>query len=81
MLVNCHTLWTLCNGEQHGTNRKAQHINCLVQLEWDLLTIYKYKPEVLASDKDLFDTPIDEMLAFPPDEINKWILSHLPIIL
>jgi hypothetical protein len=50
MLVNSHTLWTLCNGKRHGTNKKAQRINCLAQLERDLLTIYKYNPEVLASN-------------------------------
>jgi hypothetical protein len=68
LLVNCHTLWTaLCNGERHGTGKKAQRINCLAQLKRDLLTIYKYEPEqVLASDKDLFETPIDELLTFLP---------------
>jgi hypothetical protein len=81
MLVDCHALWTLRNGEQHGTNKKAQRINRLAQFEQDLLTIYKYKTKVLASDKDLFDTPIDEMLTLPPNEIDKWIVSHRPIIL
>jgi hypothetical protein len=71
MLVNCHTLWTLCYDKRHGTNKKAQRINRLAQLERDLLTIYKYDPEVLASNEDLFDNPIDKLLTFPPNEIKK----------
>jgi hypothetical protein len=71
MLVNCHTLWTLPNGKRHGTNKNAQRINRLAQLERDLLTIYKYHPKVLASNEDLFDNPIDKLLTFPPNEIEK----------
>jgi hypothetical protein len=71
MLVNCHTLWTLRNDKWHGTNKKAQRINRLAQLERDLLTIYKYNPGVLASIEDLFDNPIDKLLTFPPNEIEK----------
>jgi hypothetical protein len=52
-----------------------------VQLERDLITIYKLEPDVLASDNDLFDTPIDELLTLSPDEIEKWITSRHPIIL
>jgi hypothetical protein len=70
MLIDCHTLWTIRNGEQHGTDKKTQRITRLVQLERDLLSIYKFEPEVLASDKDLFDTPIDELLTLSPDEID-----------
>jgi hypothetical protein len=81
MLVNCHTLWTLCNGKQHGTNKKAQRINRLAHLERDLLTIYKYDPEVLASNDDLFDNPINRLLTFPPNENEKLIVSPRPIIL
>jgi hypothetical protein len=50
---------------------KRLRASTFAQLERDLLTIYKYKPEVLASDKDLFDTPMDKLLTFPPDEIDK----------
>jgi hypothetical protein len=71
MLVNCHTLWTLRNGKQHGTNKKAQRINRFAQLERDLLTIYKYDPKVLASKEALFDNPIDKLLTFPPNELEK----------
>jgi hypothetical protein len=71
MLVNCHTLWTrLRNGKRHGTNKKAQRINRLAQLDRDLLTIYKYDPKVLASNEDLFHNPIDKLLTFPPNEIK-----------
>jgi hypothetical protein len=40
MLIDCHTLWTIQNGERHGTDKKAQRINRLAQLEWDLISIY-----------------------------------------
>jgi hypothetical protein len=70
MLIDFLTLQTLCNGKQHGTNKKAQCINRLVQLKGDILTIYKYKPKVLPSNEDLFDTPIDEVLTSPPNEID-----------
>jgi hypothetical protein len=81
MLIDCHTLWTIRNGEQHGTDKKSQRITHLVQLERDLITVYKLEPDVLASDKDLFDTPIYELLTLSPDEIEKWITSRRPIIL
>jgi hypothetical protein len=81
MLIDCHTLWTIRNGERHGTDKKTQCINRLAQLERDLISIYQFEPEVLASDKNLFDTPIDELLTLPPDEIDKWITSRRPIIL
>jgi hypothetical protein len=81
MLIDCHTLWTIRNGERHGTNKKTQCISRLVQLERDLITIYKLEPDVLASYKDLFDTPIDELLTLSLDEIEKWITSRRPIIL
>jgi hypothetical protein len=41
------------------------------QLERDLLTIYKYDPKVLASNEDLFDNPMDKLLTFPRNEIEK----------
>jgi hypothetical protein len=81
MLIDCHTLWTLRTGERHGTDKKAQCINRLAQLRWGLLTIYKYEPKVLASDKDLFDTLINKLLTFLPAESDKWIVSHHSIIL
>jgi hypothetical protein len=72
MLVNCHTMWTLRNDKQHGTNKKAQRINRLAQLEErDLLTIYKYDSVVLASNEDFFDNPIDKVLTFPLNKIEK----------
>ncbi len=54
---------------------------CLKELEWNLVEIYKYKLEVLASDHDIFQTPINELLTLPPGKIAKWITSHKPIIL
>ncbi len=66
------------NVKRHGTNKKAQRINRLAQLKRDLVTIYKYDPEVLASDKNLFDNPIDKLLTFSPDEIEKWIVFPPP---
>jgi hypothetical protein len=51
------------------------------QLERDLVEIYKYEPEVLASDRDIFSTPICELMTLPPGEIAKWIASCKPIIL
>jgi hypothetical protein len=71
LLVNCHTLWTLRKGKRHGTNKKAERISRLAQLERDPLIIYKYDPEVLASNEHLFDNPIDKWLTFPPNEIEK----------
>jgi hypothetical protein len=62
-------------------DKKTQRISRLVQLERDLITIYKLEPDVLAFDKDLFDTPIDELLTLSPDESEKWITSRRPIIL
>jgi hypothetical protein len=81
MLINCHNLWTIRNGERHGTNKIAQRITRLAQLERDLVSIYQYESKVLASNKDLFDTPIDKVMTLPPDKIDKWITSRRPIIL
>jgi hypothetical protein len=81
MLIDWHTLWTIRNGERHGRDKKAQRINRLAQLERDLISIYQFEPEVLASGKDLLDTPINELLTLPPDGIHKWITSRRPIIL
>jgi hypothetical protein len=75
MLINCHNLWTLCNDERHGKEK------ILAQLERDLIEIYKYKSEVLALDRDIFSTPIPQLLTLPPSEITKWIVSRCPIIL
>jgi hypothetical protein len=81
MLIDCHTLWTIGNGERHGTNKNAQCINREGQFERDLLSIYKFEPGVLTSNKDLIDTPIGELMTLPPDKIGKWITSCCPIIL
>jgi hypothetical protein len=80
LLVECHTLWTLYNGECHGTGKQTQQTKRLEQLKRGLIAIYKYESEVLASDKDIFDTPITGLLILPPAEIGKWIVSRCPII-
>ena len=79
--MECHTLGTLNNGEQHDAEQQAKRTKCLEQLKQDLLAIYKYKPKVLASDCDLFDTPIADLLTLPRGKTKKWIFSRCPIIL
>jgi exonuclease III len=81
LFIECHNLWTLRNGERHGTEQQTKRTKRLEQLERNLIEIYKYEPEVLASDRDLFDTPIADLLTLPPGEIEKWIFSRRPIIL
>jgi hypothetical protein len=63
-------VWTIRNGKCHGTNKIAQGITRQEQLDRNLVSIYQYEPEVLASDKDLFDTPTDKLMTLPPDEID-----------
>jgi hypothetical protein len=43
--------------------------------------IFKYKEEVLASDHDIFQTPVHKLLTLPPGKIAKWLTSRKPIIL
>jgi hypothetical protein len=81
MLVDCHALWTLRNGERHGTERQQKKTKRLEQLERDLQELYQYEPEVLAADRNLFDTAIDDLLTMQPGDITKWIVSRRPIIL
>jgi hypothetical protein len=46
------------------------------------MELYKFQTEVLALDRDLFSTPITELLTLvPPGEITNWIASRRPIIL
>jgi hypothetical protein len=81
LLSDCHTLWMLRNGERHGTEKTQKRVKRLEQLERDLIEIYRYKHQVLASDRDIFDTPVSEMITMSPTEISKWIVSRRPIIL
>jgi hypothetical protein len=81
LLSECHALWTLRNGERHGTEKSIQRQKRLEQLERDLIDLYKYEHDVLASDRDLFDRPIADLLTMPLNEISKWIISRKPIIL
>jgi hypothetical protein len=81
MLVDCHTLWTLRNGERHGTERQRKKTKRLEQLDRDLQELYLYETEVLAADRNLFDTSIDDLLTMQPGDITKWIVSRKPIIL
>jgi hypothetical protein len=80
LLVDCHTLWLLRNGERHGTEQQQKRTKRLKQLERDLIAIYSLQKDVLASDRNIFDTPIDELLTLPLGEIDKWIVSRCPII-
>jgi hypothetical protein len=43
--------------------------------------MFKLKSKVLATDRDIFDTPVSDLLTLPPGEISKWITSQRPIIL
>jgi hypothetical protein len=81
LFAECHALWMLRNGERHGTEKTIQRQKRLEQLERDLIELYKYETEVLASDRDLFDRPIADLLTMPLNEISKWIISRKPIIL
>jgi hypothetical protein len=81
MLVDCHALWTLRNGERHGTEKQQKRTKRLEQLERDLTELYEYQTEVLAADRDLFDTSIEDLLTMQPGDITKWIVSRKPIIL
>ena len=81
LLVECHTLWTLRNGERHGTEKTQKRTRRLQQLERDLHDLYRYETQVLASDRDIFDTPISTLIGLPPADIEKWIKSRRPIIM
>jgi hypothetical protein len=81
LLVECHTLWTLRNGERHGTEQTQKRTRRLQQLERELHDLYRYESQVLASDRDIFDTPITTLIGLPPPDIEKWIKSQRPIIL
>jgi hypothetical protein len=81
MLVDCHNLWILRNEERHGKEQTQKRTRRLAQLERELIELYKYHTEVLASDRDIFSTPISGFLTLPPAEITKWIKSRKPIIL
>jgi hypothetical protein len=81
MLVDCHMLWILRKGEIHDMEKQQKWTKQLEQLERDLVEIYKYHTEVLAADRDLFDTFIEDLLTMQPGNITKWIVSQKPIIL
>jgi hypothetical protein len=65
MLVDCHNLRTLCNDELHGKESAQKRSKWLEQLECHLVAIFQYEKEVSASDHDIFDTPIHELLTLP----------------
>jgi hypothetical protein len=81
MLIDCHALWILRNGERHGTERQKKKTKRLEQLDRDLQDLYQYETEVLAADRNLFDTSIEDLLTMQPGDIAKWIISRKPIIL
>jgi hypothetical protein len=41
LFIECHTLWTLRNGEHHGTDQQTQRMKRMEQLERDLTAIFK----------------------------------------
>jgi hypothetical protein len=43
--------------------------------------MFKLKSEVLATNRDIFDTPVSNLITLPPGKISKWITSRRPIIL
>jgi hypothetical protein len=69
-LVECHNLWLLRNDERHGNEQSQKRTRALEQLERDLIEIFKFESEVLASDRDIFDTPISDLLTLSPSKIN-----------
>ena len=71
LLVECHTLWTLYNGECHGTEQKQKRTRQLQQLECHLHDLFKYKPTLLASDHDLLNTPVLDLITLPPGKIER----------
>ena len=81
LLTECHSLWLLRNGKRHGTEQQQKRTRRIKQLERDLNNLFKYKSTVLASDRDIFSTPVSDLIALPPSDIEKWIKSRKPIIL
>jgi hypothetical protein len=81
LLVACHSLWTIRNSERHGTEQSQKRKRRSQQLERDLHDLFRFKSTVLASDLDIFATPVSKLITLPPSEIEKWIKSRRPIIL
>jgi hypothetical protein len=80
LILNCHDLWTLRNEERHGHDSASKQQKLAEQVRRDLRAIYSLEDEVLASDRDLFSTPLDDFLAEPTYSIQCWLRSHKPII-
>jgi hypothetical protein len=54
ILVKGHTLWTLRNGKQHGTEQRQKRTRRLQQLERDLHNLFHYK--------DTDPTPVAQLM-------------------
>jgi hypothetical protein len=62
LILNCLDLWTLRNEERHGHDTASKQNKLAEQAQRDLRAIYSLEDEVLASDRDLFSTPLEEFL-------------------
>jgi hypothetical protein len=80
LILNCVGLWTLRNEERHGHDTASKQNKLAEQAQRDLRAIYSLEDEVLASDRDLFSTPLDKFLQESTYSIQCWIRSHKPII-
>jgi hypothetical protein len=67
--------------KRHGNKQMLKRTLRLQQLERNLIKLFKLGTKVLASDRDIFNTPISDLLTLPPREISKWITSLKSIIL
>jgi hypothetical protein len=80
LIMDCLDLWTLQNAERHGNDSTSEQQKLANQAQRDLRAIYQLQDEVLASDRDLFLTPLDTILLADTYSIQCWIRSHKPII-
>jgi hypothetical protein len=80
LIMDCLDLWTLRNAERHGNNSTSKQQKLANQAQRDLRAIYQLQEEVLASDRDLFSTPLDTVLLADTYSIQCWIRSHKQII-
>jgi hypothetical protein len=80
LMLNCLDLWTLRNQERHGHDTASKQNKLAEQARRDLRAIYSLEDKVLASDRDLFSTPLTEFLQEPTYSIQCWLRSQKPII-
>jgi hypothetical protein len=80
LIMDCLDLWTLRNAERQGNDSASKQQKLANQAQRDLRAIYQLQDEVLASDRDLFSTPLDTFLLADTYSIQCWIRSHKPII-